>query len=75
MGNTCVMSFHPNNLRLLRLAEQSGADSLCLGCGGWVFGSEGVADQMTVSALHDSWLKGDRTVFGLRHAASAVLFK
>lgn len=37
--------------------------------------SEGVVDQMTVSAPRDPRLKGDRTVFGLRHAGSAVLFK
>lgn len=40
-----------------------------------VVGWEGVVDQMTVLGLRDPWLKGDRTVFGLHHAASAVLFK
>lgn len=37
--------------------------------------SEGVVDQMTVSAPLDARLKGDRTVFGLLHAGSAVLGK
>lgn len=30
---------------------------------------------MAASASWDPLLKGDRTVFGLRHAGSAVLFK
>lgn len=36
---------------------------------------EGVVDQMTVSAPQDPRLKGDRTVFGLCPAGSAVLFE
>lgn len=43
--------------------------------GGGLLGSEGVVDQMTMSAPQDLGLKGDRTVFGLHHAGSAVLFK
>lgn len=50
------------------------AGLMCLGQGGWL-DSKVWQDQMTTLALQDSWLKGDRTVFGLRHAASAVLFK
>lgn len=74
------MSFHPNKPRLLWLGAHLGADMLCLGCeldggGGGLLGSEGVVDQMTMSAPQDLGLKGDRTVFGLHHAGSAVLFK
>lgn len=74
------MPFHPNKPRLLRLGENLGAGMLVCaswigGGGGAAVGWEGVEDQMAVSAPQDPRLKGDRTVFGLHHAGSAVLFK
>lgn len=43
--------------------------------GGGALRWEGVVDQMTASAPRVPQLKGERRVFGLRHAGSAVLFK
>lgn len=73
------MSFHANKLRSLRLGEHLGM--LCFDCERdrrvrvrGAVRSEGVVDQMTASAPRDPRLKGDRTVFGLCRAGSAVLF-